>query len=117
MFNVKNILTVLLVVAIAMAGVPVQAGQDCCAGATTHQMIKDCKDCITKTDQGQHNNKQPCNGVDCAVGCASISSLNVPADVKIVLPLSTASVPSYESGSVVVSYSLQTQERPPKTLS
>jgi len=115
MIKLRNILTVLLAVAIATAGIPVQAGQGCCVGAKTQMMMKDCKDCLSKTG---HQKNKSCDG-DCVLGCSSLNSMNVfPATSEIaVLFFTRTSMIPFARDSALTSHFPQTQERPPKYLS
>ncbi len=118
MVKLKTILTVILTIAVAATGLPAYAGSGCAMKAGIHHMMKDCPDCAGNSgNQEQHKNKC-CGDVGCVVNCSSAMSANMPAGVNTTLiPVIHPAHTLHPSGDAVMSFSLQTQERPPKHLS
>jgi len=114
----KHILSIIVSVAIAAAGLPVYAGTGCSMNTGVYHMMKDCPDCVEKSEnQEQHKNKC-CGDIGCAVNCSSAISLNMPIGMNAVLMSVTLSAHTlHPANDAVMSFSLQTQERPPKHLS
>lgn len=125
MFRLKNILTLLLAVSVVMAGFPVQAKPECpmAAKMQMQQMdmkdMKDCKGCDKMAKQEQKKNGC-CDDAACNAKCSALSggiSMNLPT-VKADLPgISEQAQRLYPADATLASAHLNSQERPPKSLS
>jgi hypothetical protein len=125
MIRLKRILSVLLAVAIAMAGIPVQAGASCPMTAQMQQIAKTMpsgKDCTgsgcAMTGKQESKKNGCCDNGTCTEKCSVLGGVtaNMPSS-KIILPKFTAVAEKYYvTEGVLPSHLLQTQDRPPKHL-
>jgi hypothetical protein len=128
MFRLKNILTLLLAVSIVMAGFPVQAKPECPmakmmqmehAKPMDMQGMKDCKGC---DKMAKHEPKKSgcCDDAACNAKCSAMSggtSMNLPVFKSDLPTLSKQVNRLYPADASLASQHLNTQERPPKSLS
>lgn len=120
----KHIATLVFCVSIAFAGFPAQAKSECpeAAKMQMQQMdmkgMKDCKDCDKMAKQEPQKQKGCCGDMTCVARCASMSNANPAFFGTQAASFSPASDTEhfYDSGPVLASAFLQTQERPPKSL-
>lgn len=126
MFRLKHILVLLLAVSVVMAGFPVQAKLGC-PMATKMQMqqmdmkgMKDCKGCDkTANKQDQQKKNGCCGDMACVAKCSSMSnaSSTFPDHEPTRLSLASGTQRFYGSDHVLASHLLNSQDRPPKSLS
>lgn len=120
----KYILTILLSVAIAVAGLPVQAGVEYCPMAAQMQQDaketqsgKDCNGC-TMTGKQEQKKGGCCDNGACIAKCSSVGSIATGVPAKIELPeFAVTTVKFTMAEGVLPSILLQTKDRPPKYLS
>jgi hypothetical protein len=120
----RNILTIIVSVAIAAAGLPAQAGTEYCPmaahmqqDAKAGQSDKDCPGC-TMTSKQEQKKSGCCDNGACIVKCSATGNIASNVPTKVELPIFTAmTVKFYMADGVSPSSLLQTQDRPPKHLS
>ena len=122
MFRLKNILTLLVAVSVVMAGFPVQAEPmpECPMAKMQQQMaMEDCDGCDKMAKQEQKKSGC-CDDAACNAKCSALSG-----SVTMNLPTYKADLPAigdqanrfYPADAAIASAHLNSQERPPKTLS
>lgn len=122
--KLRNILTVILSIAIVAAGLPVQAAAEYCPMAAQMQQAakavqsdEDCPDC-TMTGKQEQKRNGCCDKGACMVKCSTVGSNISNLPTRLELPNFTAiTVKFYMADGVLPSSFIQTQERPPKHLS
>ncbi|MDE3017267.1 MAG: hypothetical protein KGI29_10195 [Pseudomonadota bacterium] len=122
----KHIAMLVLCLSIVGAGFPVQAKLQCPMAMKMHMQqmdvkaMKGCCDKMAKQDQQGHQKKNGCCGdMACAAHCSSMSNI-VPmlsGNQFAALSSSTSTVHFYAGDRLIASHLLNTQDRPPKSLS
>ena len=118
----KLIYTLLLCLALAVSGFPVQAVESCSMmdnmNAMVHSMKmgKDCKDCANHSNHD--SSKKICCEKSCASQCSSAGNVGNADLIAFESPDFASSVQKFSiTDGYLPSYLLQTQERPPKHFS
>ncbi len=121
----KHIAMLMLSLSIALAGLPAQAQQQCpmAAKMQMQQMdmkdMKDCKGCAKTTKQEQKKNGC-CDDGMCNAKCSAMSggiTMNLPTVKAEFAAIGSQTFLLYSADATVASAHLNSQERPPKSLS
>ncbi len=122
----KLILMLLLSVSIAGAGLPAQAKPPECPMAKMmrqmamleRQDTHDCDGCPKAEEQQNRKQSGCCDDTACNLQCSMSSGISMSDASKVTLPHVTRQTPrSYLLDAALASRQLNTQERPPKSLS
>lgn len=123
MLKIRNTLLTLLSLSIIFMGIPGFAKAPCPMGSGMQMtMQKDGKMCdgCKQTSQQNQTNKGCCGDMSCTTKCSSARNTGTAllgTQSTLFSLIMSAAERFYVSGDVLVSYPLNTQDRPPKYLS
>jgi hypothetical protein len=122
MSRLKHILILVMSISILTVGLPVQAKSSCPMAASVMmkdmQTGHDCNNCQKTTKHEKKQQNGCCKNMACNTQCAGMSGLDNVSMFKYTSPNGIRSAAIFIiAGSVPSSHLLNTQERPPKSLS